>query len=166
MATSPSNFSPPHARLRTYPVQPGRGEFWDRCIWYVEPEFKNDAQRIAKLPAGQMDLLRPAEQLRALIRSFCLGAPLQVGRQFNKVRRHPRHVFELKTIDVRVFGWVPEFNRFVACRAEVLENLKGVEPDPYPRFFQEVVDIRTALGLPCIQSENLHDHFSDIVAAE
>lgn len=155
---------PPHPSLRLFrPERIVKGQFWDRRIWYRSPEFETDAMAIGKLKPGAMDEIRPSMQLRSLFSEFSLCARLTHNKQFKKVRKAPQHVFELKTADVRVFGWVLERDVFVACRADVLENLKGNRiPDPYHAYFADVVRLRDEMGLGCVQSEDLNDHFTNL----
>lgn len=62
-----------------------------------------------------------------------------------KLEPHGQHVSELKTEDVRIFGWLAKKGHFVA----VCGSLKKVIPraKDYAPFIKAVVDFRAALEL-------------------
>ena len=51
--------------------------------------------------------LSPLEQVGALFAEYVLGEPFASDRRFKKLKSTPDHfIWELKTEDVRIFGWV------------------------------------------------------------
>ncbi len=56
----------------------------------------------------------PEEQVYGLLELFVTGEPLILGTMYKPLHPHPNGVWELKTIDTRVFGWFPCKDHFVA----------------------------------------------------
>lgn len=56
----------------------------------------------------------PAEQIDDLFAAFLSGEPLIFTKQFRVVRAEDHAVWELKTPDVRIFGWFMAKDCFVA----------------------------------------------------
>jgi hypothetical protein len=139
-------------------------EFADRCI-LVHPAFKADIDRLKSFDLGPEAVLSVSQQLHALAKNFIIGKPLEGPRQFRMLRGHPRWVWELKSIDLRVFGWPLERDCFVACRLEVIDNLKfgrKIKSDAYDYYIGEVLKIRAETGLSCVESELAHECFSGL----
>jgi hypothetical protein len=89
-----------------------------RCL-YVGPTFRNWVR--TKLPtlASERGVGEaPTEQLIGLARVFCSGLVLAYGRQFNPLDRVGRDMWKLKTYDLRIFGWFPLKDHFVAVAIE------------------------------------------------
>ncbi|TPJ34283.1 hypothetical protein [Mesorhizobium sp. B2-6-5] len=86
----------------------------------------------------------PVKQVFGLLQTFITGKPLVHGRQFHILHPEKQDVWELKTVDVRIFGWFHERNRFVAVRGASMEQCKN---DGYAEFRNEVVAYRAALDL-------------------
>src|SRR6266571_754944 len=60
--------------------------------------------------------LTPAEQLTALVEIYCSGDVLTFGWQFKPLTHVKDGIWELKTADLRVFGWFHKRDCFVgAC---------------------------------------------------
>lgn len=67
----------------------------------------------------------PLEQVDALIETFCSGKPLSVGRSFKHLYyRNVFGVWELKTADVRMFGWFPLKDHFVVSDCNLAGFIK------------------------------------------
>lgn len=89
----------------------------------------------------------PAQQLDALTAVFVSGEPLAFGWQFKSLLHVPNleEVWYLKTADVRLFGWFPCRDYFIATSVGVAEQVKRLRL--YRPFGQEVARIREALPL-------------------
>ena len=116
---------------------------------YVSDNFKNcikqDLPRF-KVSEGQASL---ASQLVAEVRGFCRGDGLAVTTDFHCLRPERDFVWQLKTADLRLFGW------FVVPNWIVLHSIGDANDlhedwDKYKPFVQEVVNFRSQLppGLP------------------
>lgn len=89
--------------------------------------------------------IKPALQAHALFLQFISGKPMSVGRQFKRMRPHERDVFELRTDDLRIFGWFPAKNIFIAVVGDFMENTHG--HDLYPGYRDLVVRERELIDL-------------------
>lgn len=92
-----------------------------------------------------------AEQLDALLHAYILGNPLHHSRQFHVLSPFDKSVWELKTPDLRIFGWFSCLDTFVALFGAHADKVKGVGQwsafgSLYPGFCAEVVRIRSMMG--------------------
>ncbi|MGJ4996221.1 hypothetical protein ACQR0Z_17465 [Bradyrhizobium sp. HKCCYLS3077] len=67
---------------------------------------------------------RPDEQLDDLLQLFCSGEPLIVGWQFKSLVHLADGVWELKTPDLRIFGWFHRKDCFIGVIADTAERTK------------------------------------------
>lgn len=66
----------------------------------------------------------PLEQVDALFFDFISGVHFQEDRRFHPISYNPDlFVWELKTLDVRIFGWFVKMDHFVCCFGDHKENL-------------------------------------------
>lgn len=69
--------------------------------------------------------LSPLEQIDALMEIFCSGQPLAIGQTFKHLFfRDAAGIWELKTADVRIFGWFPWKDHFIASAAGLADHIK------------------------------------------
>jgi len=87
----------------------------------------------------------PAEQLDDLWARFCLGDVLVVDRHFKPLQHIADGVWELKTTDLRIFGWFPQKDHFIAVLADLKRAL--VQNRSYGVYRRAVVAARDALPL-------------------
>lgn len=122
---------------------PGRQEF--RLI-YVSPRVKlwieND---LSSLESTWKIETAPDAQLDALVEEFCAGDPLWVGWQFKVLHPRQHSVWELKTADLRLFGWFTAKDCFVAASADTKDRIEthGL----YAGYIGETVQFRDGLNL-------------------
>lgn len=100
------------------------------------------------LPDAESDCgseLSPLEQLDELLNTFCAGEALIHERQVKILHQHRHCVWELKTADVRLFGWFPKVDVFVWTAT----NLKRIIRDHglVPGYVQQAVNFRNQLNL-------------------
>jgi hypothetical protein len=134
--------SPPVHRLDPEFVD-GTQEF--RCI-VCSPRLRTWIEQ--DLPALKSALgleLSPLEQFFALVQTFCSDEPLTYGEQFKPLYSRGRGVWELRTQDVRVFGWFPIKDHFVGVAGNDATFIK--EHDLYEGYIGEVVRFREGLDL-------------------
>ena len=107
--------------------------------------------------------LEPTEQVDALFGEYSLGHPFSTDRRFKKLASTPDHgIWELKTTDVRIFGFVPEKDKFVCCFGEDADIVKL--KNSYGAFIARSRFTLNNLGLdepPCIMSSEYKDVISD-----
>ncbi|WP_197419712.1 hypothetical protein [Agrobacterium sp. D14] len=70
---------------------------------------------------------------------------MSVGRQFKRMRPEDRDVFELVTPDLRIFGWFPAYNKFIAVKGDFMDRTHG--HNLYPGYRDLVVKERDAIDL-------------------
>jgi hypothetical protein len=87
----------------------------------------------------------PVEQLYGLLDLYLTGEQLNLGDNYKPMHPHGDGVWELRTTDVRIFGWFPIRDHFVAVIADSTERVHqyGLH-SPYRR---EVVRFRNSLNL-------------------
>ena len=75
-------------------------------------------------PSQLLGHTSPAEQIDDLFHSFLSGEQLMFTRQFRVVRLEENAVWELKTPDVRIFGWFAAKDCFVAVFGNWADTIK------------------------------------------
>ena len=86
-----------------------------------------------------------AEQIDDLFYSFLSGEPLIFTRQFRVVRTEENAVWELKTPDVRIFGWFMAKDCFVAVFGNWADTIKN--HDLYRGYRISIRRLRRELGI-------------------
>ncbi|MET0482541.1 MAG: hypothetical protein ABWZ27_06440 [Aestuariivirgaceae bacterium] len=66
----------------------------------------------------------PEEQLAQYLDDFVAGEALLVGRQFRTLNHISAGIWELKMADLRVFGWFPAKDCFIAVSGHWTEHVK------------------------------------------
>jgi hypothetical protein len=87
----------------------------------------------------------PAEQLDAILAEFCAGEPLAAGEDFKCLHPIEDGIWELKTADLRVFGWFYRKETFIwsaACLTDVVKD-----SDLYFGFVKQAARDRDLLDL-------------------
>jgi hypothetical protein len=87
----------------------------------------------------------PQQQVDARLAGFVAGEPLAFNSEFNILRPWKHGVWELKTADVRIFGWFAKKDCFVGV---VMHDATYVKAhDLYQGLVGEVVRFRDSLDL-------------------
>jgi hypothetical protein len=116
-----------------------------RCI-YLSEKLKNWMNDVLpQLQATWQTELTCQEQVGALVESFCAGDELDSSTQFRALRPIGQGVWELKTGDVRMFGWFVKKDHFIGVVAHDAYRVKY--HDLYHGLIGEVVRYRDALDL-------------------
>lgn len=106
--------------------------------------------------------LTPIEQVFALFSEFIVGDDFLTDRRFRKLNWTPDHgIWELKTSDVRIFGWVPEKDCFICCHGDAADRIKNL--DLYGRYIAQSKYVMDNLPLDepkCIISRKHEDVIS------
>jgi hypothetical protein len=68
--------------------------------------------------------LAPAEQLDWLIYSFVSGRSLNYGEHLKLIKAERHGVWEMKTPDLRIFGWFLDKNAYVAAFGDWADRIK------------------------------------------
>lgn len=88
----------------------------------------------------------PREQMRILLKTFISGEALQEGDEFRLMQPCGDDVYELKSPDIRIFGWFYENGVFIATSIDTMERVHSVTglSSAYQR---EVVRFRAVIDL-------------------
>ncbi|MDE0970445.1 MAG: hypothetical protein OSA51_13790 [Octadecabacter sp.] len=107
--------------------------------------------------------LSPLEQVYAVFFEYVSGEDFSSDRRFKKLHCNPdNHVWEFKTEEVRVFGWVPNKDFFVCCYGDSKDKIK--EFDSYGRYIAQTTFVRNNLNLnepKCLISRSYSDVISN-----
>jgi hypothetical protein len=117
------------------------------------------ADRAEPSPVGSD--LTPVEQLDYLFYAFVSGRSLVHSRQFRAIRSEPNAVWELKTVDFRIFGWFAKRDCFVAVFGDWADHVK--DHDLYRGYRLEIRRLRRELGIGndlCVQGVDPEDVIS------
>ena len=94
---------------------------------------------------------------------YVSGEDFSSDRRFKKLHCNPdNHVWEFKTEEVRVFGWVPNKDFFVCCYGDSKDKIK--EFDSYGRYIAQTTFVRNNLNLnepKCLISRSYSDVISN-----
>lgn len=116
-------------------------------LLYGTPDFVqwlNDILAGARPPVHSGEAT-PAEQIDDLFYSFLSGRPLVFTRQFRVVRAEENAVWELKTPDIRIFGWFMAKDCFVAVFGNWADTIK--DHDLYRGYRIAIRRLRRELGI-------------------
>lgn len=127
-------------------LDPGGQQY--RFLYFV-PEFEEFLDRVPGFTSAWNLDQTPAEQFDDLLAEFLGTEPLATGWRFGPLRPSRDGawpgVWELKTADLRIFGWFAAQNYFIAVAGE--ETWKVKQHKLYPAFREAVVMRRNALPL-------------------
>lgn len=121
-------------------------EFEDRFIYLSEPAHVWMRDTLPTLASSSVDAdMSPQEQVFFRFKTFIIGQPIKHWRMMHVMLPDHEGVWELKTLDVRMFGWFPERDHFVIARADSMERCKthGL----YAGYRNETVWYRDELNL-------------------
>ena len=89
--------------------------------------------------------ITPLDQFDDLMISYCLGEELLIDAQFHALRPIAKGVWELKTPDLRIFGWFPCKDHFIAVAGHFADGVK--KKRLYGAYVDQVVAFRDGLDL-------------------
>lgn len=136
-------------------------------LLYGTPSFTTWLQQMIDGAAADGNHARPlshmsaAEQLDELFHAFVSGAPLLHNRQFRTIRAEDNAVWELKTVDLRIFGWFMARDCFAAVFGNWADTIK--DHDLYRGYRIAIRRLRRELGIDadlCVKGSNPHDVLS------
>jgi hypothetical protein len=123
----------------------GPGEQQFRCL-YLSLKLKLWMENeLPSLQATWETELTCLEQVVDLTDTFCAGESLNYNQQFHIVRPISHGVWELKTGDIRIFGWFHQSDHFIGVVADEAYRVKYHQL--YTGYVGEVVRFRDALAL-------------------
>lgn len=87
----------------------------------------------------------PTQQLDALVEEFCSGETLCYGPTFHPIEHIEDGIWQLKTPDLRIFGWFHVKDCFIAWRGGLADFIKT--HNLYHGFAGETANFRKRLSL-------------------
>ena len=115
-------------------------------IAYFAPEFDDWLYAtLCPLAALRGAHLTPFEQAEQLLYEFVVGRPMAYDVHYKKLEPLTKHVWSLKTRDVRLFGWFAQRATVVLVCGSLKENVKRFKQ--YAPYVDQVVAFRDALDL-------------------
>lgn len=93
---------------------------------YAIPSFTEWLE--SKLPCLETrvigGVLSPLEQVDALFDEYVSGEDMDDDRRFKKLFHNPEYyIWEFKTTDVRIFGWVPKRDMFICTYGDLRDEI-------------------------------------------
>ncbi|MDX8526308.1 hypothetical protein RFM68_17550 [Mesorhizobium sp. MSK_1335] len=92
------------------------------------------------------DSVSPALQAWALLKRFIAGQAFEHPRLFKRMSPLGDDVWELRTDDLRFFGWFPHKDCFIANSGDLFGNLKA-DKALYEKHRIAVIEFRTQIDL-------------------
>ncbi|WP_306046100.1 hypothetical protein [Nioella sp. MMSF_3534] len=106
----------------------------------------------------------PLEQVDSLFFEYISGAVFSTDRRFKKLSSTPDHgIWELKSDDVRIFGWIPEKDAYVCCFGDSADRVKLL--NTYGRYIAQSAFVRDNINLDepkCVMSSE----YDDVISTE
>lgn len=128
--------------------RPGSSRLWRRV--YLTPRFTLWAnQDLSACTVSHPSQPSAAAQLKAELDAFCVGKEvLTVERDFHCLLPEHHCVWELKTPDLRLFGWFIEKNWMILHAAADKNVLRNIGFSSYTPYVNDVVSCRNSLSPP------------------
>ncbi len=123
----------------------GLRELEERSIYLLPRAHKWLAEVLPVTDSDRQTEERPYMQVDTLFYEFCSGQALQVGTRFKALVHVEDGIWELKTADVRLFGWFARKDCFLVsdCDSKFrIKELGLVKP-----YCKQAVRFRDALNL-------------------
>lgn len=130
--------------LQRYEPDLEPGQMAQRVL-YATSGFLNWFTNVLPTLKKDWGSLSPEEQVTRVLWEFVAGAPLVYSQGFKNLDPMIDGVWELKTLDVRIFGWFAAKSTFVAVTGELRAAL--VPWSAYAPYIAAVKQVRSALDL-------------------
>jgi hypothetical protein len=132
-------------RLFRFDPELGRNEMEVRRIFLLPPARNWLVEVLPTIGSTWNIEESPAEQLDALVYEFCSGKRLKIGNRFKSLIHLGDGIWELKTADLRLFGWFVAKDCFVVSDCDQTDRIKRV--NLYKGYCEQAVRRRDALEL-------------------
>jgi hypothetical protein len=132
-------------RLVRYEPSLPRPVVSERMI-YMTPHFQDWAEDdLKQRKRSKGTYLSPFYQLIDRFDAFCRGESFEVNHMFKMLLPTSYGVWEIKTVDVRIFGYFAQKDCFIAVDGQMKSALR--DQSRYQKHIGNVVQIRNRLGL-------------------
>lgn len=141
-----------------------RSEFQSRWV-YALPTFVDwKSVELPKLQQGRLKATEtPEEQFDNILFKWITGKEIRYGAMFKDLSPIGDEVWELKTVDLRIFGWMFHKDKFVAVFGDYADNYKPPSRKAsYNVAMAKVVSARKKLDLD--QPKFITGVYDDIVS--
>ena len=103
-----------------------RGESHERLIYGLPEAIRWMRDDVPKMSVGRLQSPQtPAEQLDSMLRRWTAGHPIAYGRHLYDLMPGEDETWELKTADLRIFGWIYRPRIFIAACGGYADLYKG-----------------------------------------
>ncbi|MFK5599940.1 hypothetical protein ACFZ8E_23530 [Methylobacterium sp. HMF5984] len=96
----------------------------------------------------------PKLQLYNLLKAYTSGDPLVFDQEFHPMRPGDKKIWELKTIEMRIFGFFSDVDEFVAVVIDYKWRIKLYSLSE--GYKNEVETFRYHLGVPYVKENGVH----------
>lgn len=137
---------------------------WRRL--YATPEFIIWLdEQLPSLPHNSLySDLTPLEQVDATFFEYVSGENFATDRRFKKLSCTPDHsIWEFKTDEVRIFGWVPSKDAFICCYGDSKDTIETF--GTYGRYIALTARARELIDLDEPKSV-VGDRYTDVISNE
>lgn len=132
--------------LRRVTLRLGRKEYDDRQFFGSAAFLEWLHGPVMSAVSFYPDDIAPKLQAHALLKDFITGKPFCGTRLFKKMSPASDDVWELRSPDIRVFGWFPRKDCYVATSGDLFGNLKG-DPPLYEKHRIDCVSFRSEIQM-------------------
>lgn len=128
-------------------VELDAGDSIERLV-FAYPKFVEWAQNVLPLTQSSIAELaeQPDEQVDALLHDFISGVRMGYGKRYKRLQPGEQEIWELKTADIRLFGWFARKHVFVITAGEEKKRLNVIE-GLYGGYRNEAARLRDTLDL-------------------
>ena len=145
-------------------VRLGRGKFYERKLYAYPASLKWMKETVPTLKTGRKHSAQtPAEQLIMRLQQWLSGAEIKKGPMFKEMD-YPREndVWELKTDDLRLFGWMYRPKQFIIASHGYADDYK--DPTKIKNYADDVRAVMEARDtLPLDGPKLVKGEFDDLV---
>ncbi len=120
-------------------------ELPDRAVYFAPAFDAGFGAQLVSVGCLHGRKITPYEQVEQILYEFIIGRPMTYGIHYRKLDPVMSHVWELKTPDVRLFGWFPRKSNIVIVCGDLKDNLTNFKS--YAPFIAQVVAFRDVLDL-------------------
>jgi hypothetical protein len=141
-----------------------KGKFYDRHLYAYPRSFRWMKETVPTLVTGRWEsAFTPREQLILRVKEWLSGDEIKDGPMFQAMR-HPKgsDVWELKTDDIRLFGWMYQRKKIIIAAHGYADHYK--EPTKIKDYADDVRAVMSARdALPLDGPKFVKGTFDDLV---
>jgi hypothetical protein len=149
-------------KLHRVTVPLRRGQFHDRKL-YALPDCFRWMKGVRGMVTGRIkSASTPYEQMIERFRQWTAGEPMLNGPWFHDMEPCSDNVWEMKTDDLRIFGWMYRPREFIAAVGGYADDYK--EPTKTKTYTQAMADVIAARdALPLDEPKYTEGEFDELV---